>query len=724
MPASTLEAPALRLGAAPGPDALARLAGFAERLLDVPAVLITLAEGRAWCGPAAGSRWEARRETPLGRSLCHVPARTGRPLLIEDARAHPLVRENPALWMGEVAYAGAPIRTADGTVAGSICAIDTSPRSWTGDDAEALEHLATLAGVLLDRRPGHGEAGFVGAIAGSRGRLSLRMLEKAIETMQIGVTITDAEGRILYSNPAEARMHGYGVDELRGMHARVFAPPEHAQPISRAEMEGVTSWMRETVNVRRDGTLFPVLLRSDVVKDSRGGVVGIVTCCEDITQRKEMERQLLRNAFFDPVTGLPNRGLFAHRLELAVDRERRGEGDFAVLAVGIDRFALIGESLGREAADELLSGVAARLRECVKTETLVAHVARDEFAVLLEDVEGIAETSRVAACIQDSLARPFAVAGTEVATGASVGIALSYTGYERAEDVLRDAGIALGRSRDARQGQYEVFDREMHARAIARLQMETELRRALERGELRVHYQPIISLDSGRIAGFEALVRWQHPERGLLPPDQFISLAEETGLILPLGTCVLEEACRQLRRWQDAGGEGAALTMAVNLCARQFLQADLPERVARVLAETGIAPGTLKLEITESVLMQHTEAVTATLHRLKALGVQLHIDDFGTGYSSLGYLHRLPLDALKIDRSFVIGGEGANLPLVRTIVALAHALGVAVVTEGIESAEVLSELRSLNCEFGQGYLFSHPLPGPEIDRLVATQPRW
>ncbi|HSU14201.1 putative bifunctional diguanylate cyclase/phosphodiesterase [Longimicrobium sp.] len=725
MPASTLEALALRLSAPPAPDALARLAGFAERLLDVPVSLITLAEGRAWCGPAAGARWQPRRETPLHRSLCGVPARTGRTLLVEDARAHPLVRENPALWMGEVAYAGAPIRTADGTVAGSICAIDTRPRTWTGEDAEALEHLAALAGVLLDRRQSHaGEAGFVGAIAGSRGRLSLRMLEKAIETMQIGVTITDADGRILYSNPAEARMHGYAADELRGMHARVFAPPEHAQPITRQEMEGVTSWMRETVNVRKDGTLFPVLLRSDVVKDSRGNVVGIVTCCEDITQRKEMERQLLRNAFFDPVTGLPNRGLFSHRLELAVDRERRGEGDFAVLAVGIDRFALIGESLGREAADELLAGVAARVRECVKTETLVAHVARDEFAVLLDDVEGIAETSRVAACIQDSLARPFPVAGTEVATGASVGIALSYTGYERAEDVLRDAAIALGRSRDARQGQYEVFDREMHARAMARLRMETELRRALDRGELRVHYQPIISLDSGRIAGFEALVRWQHPERGLLAPDAFIPLAEETGLILPLGTWVLEEACRELRRWQDRQGDDAPLTMAVNLCARQFLQADLAERVARVLTETAIAPGTLKLEITESVLMQHTDAVTATLHRLKALGVQLHIDDFGTGYSSLGYLHRLPLDALKIDRSFVMGGQGANLPLVRTIVALAHALGVAVVTEGIESAEVLSELRSLNCEFGQGYLFSHPLPGPEIDKLVATQPRW
>ncbi|HEX8904496.1 MAG TPA: EAL domain-containing protein, partial [Longimicrobiaceae bacterium] len=482
--------------------------------------------------------------------------------------------------------------------------------------------------------------------------------------------------------------------------------------------------VRETVNVRKDGSRFPVHLRSDVVKDSRGQVVGLVTCCEDISARREMERQLLRSAFYDAVTEFPNRGLFVHRLERAVDRERRGEGDFAVIVVGLDRFQLVGDSLGREAADDLLRAVARRLRDCVRGGAMVAHVSRDEFAVLLDEIDGIAEPTRVAACLQESLARPFAVAGTEVCTGCSVGIALSYTGYDRAEDVLRDAAIAVGRSRDARQGQYEVFDREMHARSIARLRLETELRRALERGELRVHYQPIVSLASGRIAGFEALARWEHPERGLLPPDEFIPLAEETGLILPVGMWVLEEACRELRRWQDASPRAEPLTMAVNLSARQFLQADLPERVATVLRESGIEERSLKLEITESVLMQHTEQVTCTLHRLKALGVQLHIDDFGTGYSSLGYLHRLPLDALKIDRSFVIGGCGANLPLVRTIVALAHALGVAVVTEGIETPDVLHELRTLECEYGQGYFFSHPLPGAEIAALVAAEPRW
>jgi EAL domain-containing protein (putative c-di-GMP-specific phosphodiesterase class I) len=266
----------------------------------------------------------------------------------------------------------------------------------------------------------------------------------------------------------------------------------------------------------------------------------------------------------------------------------------------------------------------------------------------------------------------------------------------------------------------------MHAAAMERLRMEMDLRRALERGELRVHYQPIVSLGTGRIAGFEALARWQHPERGLVLPDDFIPLAEETGLILPIGMWVLEEACRELRGWQERAPEGdPPLTLAVNLSAKQFAQPDLVERVRRVLAETGVAGATLKLEITEGVIMQNTELVTETLHALKALGVQIHIDDFGTGYSSLSYLHRLPLDALKIDRSFVApGATQESLQLVRTMVALAHALGVAVVTEGVETEELLRELRGLSCEYGQGYLFSRPLPTEGIDALFATDPTW
>jgi PAS domain S-box-containing protein/diguanylate cyclase (GGDEF)-like protein len=726
MSASTLSQVSTLYTQFPTSGALNTLPEFAAQLLSVPLSIITPVEGRSYSTKeVAGDGWEARRAALLGDTLCSLPAASGRPLLIEDAREHPELSGRLELWMGEAAYVGVPIRTPEGRVLGTFCAIDTRPRRWLDGDVRALTQLADVAAVLLERQTAPGAAaGFVGAIGTARGRLSLRMLEKAVETMQIGVTITDTSGRILYSNPAEARMHGYEVDELRGMHARVFAPAEHARPMEAEAMHDASSWSRETVNVRKDGSTFPVLLRSDVVRDSRGRPVGLVTCCEDVTERRELERQLLRSAFYEPVTGLPNRGLFTHRVELAVDRERRGEADFAVLAVALDRLQLVNDSLGRAAADELLQAVAGRLRECVRSDALLAHVARDEFAVLLDEIDGIAEPSRVAACLQEQLSRPFTVHGTEVFPGASVGIALSYTGYERAEDVLRDAAIALYRSRDARQGQYEVFDRDMHAQVMARLRMETDLRRALSRGEMRVHYQPIVSLASGRIAGFEALVRWDHPVEGMIQPDDFVPLAEETGLILPIGMWVLEEACRELRRWQDTHQGDEAPTMAVNLSARQFIQPDLVEQVQRVLRETGIEHGTLKLEITESVLMQHTDRVTETLHRLKALGVQLHIDDFGTGYSSLGYLHRLPLDALKIDRSFVSEAEGVNLHLVRTIVALAHALGVAVITEGIESPQVLRELRELECEFGQGFLFSRPLASGDIEALVASDPCW
>jgi PAS domain S-box-containing protein/diguanylate cyclase (GGDEF)-like protein len=727
MPASSLPAiSALRFpatAARPQPE-LGRLAVLAERLLNVPLAVVSLADGRTYSSPAPDiDPWQARRAAPLSRSLCRLAAQGTAPLVIENASTDPVVRANPTLWLGEAAYLGVPVRAADGAVLGTVCAIDRRARVWAPGDVDALADLAGFAALALDR-PAASEAGFVGNIGGARGRLSLKMLEKAVETMQIGVTITDVDGRILYTNPAEARMHGYTVDELRGKHARIFAPPEHARPLPVEAMHEVTSWSRETVNVRSDGTTFPVLLRSDVVSDSRGRPIGLVTCCEDVTSRREMEHQLVRSAFYDAVTGLPNRGVFTHRLELAVDRERRGEGNFGVIAVGLDRLQLVADSLGRAAADELLGSVATRLRGCVGGDTLVAHVARDEFAILLDDIDGFTETNRVAACVQDALGCAFEVHGAEVFTGAGVGIALSYTGYEHAEEVLRDAAIAMYRSRDARHGQYEVFDREMHAQLAERLRMETELRRGIERGELVVHYQPIITLSTGRIAGFEALARWQHPTRGMVLPDEFIPLAEETGLIWPIGMRVLEAACAQLRRWHDAAPAGAEpLTLSVNLSARQFLQPDLVERVEAALLEAGVPPRTLKLEITESVLMQHTETVTATLGRLKALGVQLHIDDFGTGYSSLGYLHRIPLDALKIDRSFVRPG-GANLHLVRTIVALAHALGVAVVTEGIENAEVLSELRALNCEFGQGYYFAHPLPGDEIDALIASAPIW
>ena len=715
------------LGSADTPEAgFERLAAFAARLLHVPVSVLSLVDAeRPFSAGEQGDTWRMRREAPLTRSLCGLAVDSGQPLLIEDAREHPVVRQNPAVWLGEVGYAGIPFRRADGRVAGTLCVADGRPRAWTPEEVDVLAALARFAGLLVGqggRAPAMEEA-LALAAQSARRSVSLRMLRKAVETMQMGVTITDLGGKILYSNPAEARMHGYTPEELVGCDARLFAPPAAARPLLPEQIHEVGSWSREAVNVRKDGSQFPVLLRSDLVRDAAGRPVALVTCCEDLTHRKRLERELLRNAFYDPVTGLPNRGLLTHRLELALEVARRDRQRFAVLAVELDRIQLVHDSLGRAAGDELLVAAAERLKECAPHDAMVAHVAADQFAILMDGVGGLAEATRVAACVRGMLASPFRAGGRDVFTGASVGIVLSTPAYDRAEDVLRDASIAMLRARDAGDGQYQVFDPAMHAEAMARLHLETDLRRALERGELRVHYQPIVNLQSGRIAGFEALARWQHPERGLILPDDFIPMAEDTGLILPIGLWVLREACVALRRWQDRPG-GERLRMAVNLSARQFMQPDLVERVARVLRETGVRPGTLELEITESVILQHSTPVMDTLRRLKELGVQLHVDDFGTGYSSLSYLHRLPLDALKIDRSFVSGSDAGSLQIVRTIVAMAHALGVVVVTEGIESAELLDELRTLECEFGQGFFFSRPVAAEEIEALFDEDPSW
>ncbi len=699
-----------------------RLAAFAARLLHVPVSVISLVDGeRAFSAGDAGDAWRPVREAPLSRSLGRLAVDAGMPLLLHDAREHPAVRQDPAVWRGEVGYAGIPFRHADGRVAGALCVADGRPRAWTPEEVDVLVSLARFAGLLAAARTPAIQQALEAAARSAQRNVSLRMLRKAVETMQLGVTITDPQGRILYSNPADAELHGYTPEELVGQDARLFAPPAAARPLTR--MHEVGRWVRETVNVRKDGSEFPVLLRSDVVRDAAGRPVGLVTCCEDLTHRKQLEHELLRNAFYDPVTGLPNRGLLSHRLDLAIDMARREGPRFAVVAVELDRMQLVQETLGRAAADELLAAAAARLRECAPQEGMVAHVAADQFAVLLDPVSSIGDATRVATCVRHMLTEPFRVGGREVFTGASVGIVMSGPAYHRADDVLRDVNIAMLRARDAGDGQYQLFDPAMHAEAMARLHLETDLRRALERGELRVHYQPIVRLETGRITGFEALVRWQHPQRGLILPDDFIPLAEDTGLILPIGMWVLEEACRTLHAWQQRAG-GARLTMAVNLSARQFTQPDLVERVARILRGTGVQPGTLELEITESVILQHSSTVLDTLRRLKALGVALHVDDFGTGYSSLSYLHRLPLDALKIDRSFVSGADAGSLQIVRMIVAMAKALGVAVVTEGIETAELLGELRSLHCEFGQGYFFCRPMEPDAMVALFEEAPCW
>jgi diguanylate cyclase (GGDEF)-like protein len=429
-------------------------------------------------------------------------------------------------------------------------------------------------------------------------------------------------------------------------------------------------------------------------------------------------------AFHDELTDLPNRALLTEHIKLAIERPRsRDEQFFALLFLDLDRFKNINDSLGHIAGDQLLVATARCLEDCMRPMDTVARLGGDEFAILLDGLDHVDDAILVAERIQQSLTRPFTLNGHEVFVTTSIGITFSNGGYQDPENVLRDADTAMYRAKESGKARYEVFNSTMHSRAVALLKLENDLRRAIERNEFRVYYQPIIDLTTDQVSGFEALVRWYHPDRGLVPPDEFIGIAEETGLIVEVGSMVLREACRQLREWQ-ASAELKSLTVAVNLSAKQFAQQDLVKQVKEILRETGLEPRYLKLEITETVVMENAEVARNMLSQLCALGVQLSIDDFGTGYSSLSYLHRFPVTALKIDRSFIgrMGAHGENCEVVKTINTLARNLGMSVVAEGIETEDQLLQLKAMGCDYGQGYHFSRPLTA-ETAKLFVQEHR-
>jgi diguanylate cyclase (GGDEF)-like protein len=446
----------------------------------------------------------------------------------------------------------------------------------------------------------------------------------------------------------------------------------------------------------------------------------------DITERKVS----------DPLTGLPNRLLFNDRLgRLIKHAKRRKDHLFAVLFLDLDGFKMVNDSLGHLCGDQLLLGVANRLEKCLRsTDTVarmgesftVARLGGDEFTVLLDYLKDLNDAKLAAERLMKALAPPFILGGKEVFTSVSIGIALSNTAYEQSEDMLRDADTAMYRAKSLGKARFEVFDADMRAKVLARLQLETDLRGALEREEFRNYYQPIVALDSGRIVGFEALLRWQHPTRGLLGPEEFIFVAEETGLIRELGWWNLQQACRQMSDWRASSNDHRDLIISVNLSAKQFLQPNLVESIKKLLLEIQLSPGALKLEITESTVMADPTGAVEMLQQIKALGVHLAIDDFGTGYSSLSYLHRFPLDTLKIDRSFIseMRDDGEGMEIARTILPMAMNLQLDVVAEGVETIEQIIMLKKLHCKYGQGYYFSRPLSAEGTTALLAGEPAW
>jgi diguanylate cyclase (GGDEF)-like protein/PAS domain S-box-containing protein len=540
------------------------------------------------------------------------------------------------------------------------------------------------------------------------------------------ITILTADGSIDFHSPSAGRIWGYSADTLRSANLLGLVHPDDvevargliAQAVSRPRLS-MAAELR--LRLADESWCYFEVVATNLLRDPR--VSGIVTTFRDITERKELEQALHYRAFHDSLTDLPNRTLFVDRVEVALTRATGRGTNVGVMFLDLDNFKVVNDSLGHAVGDQLLVALTERIKGCLRLEDTLARLSGDEFAILFEEILGEDDAVRLGVRLQEALEAPFSIDHRELYVAVSIGIVVSGPAHTKPGDLLRDADLAMYRAKANGKGRCEVFNHTMNVHFTERLALESSMRRSVERNELRVHYQPIVKLEDETVVGFEALVRWEHPQRGLIPPSDFIPIAEETGMIVPIGAWVLEEACRQVQQWQEERCNGRALLLSVNVSARQFQAPDLVETVASVLERTGFNPTSLKLELTESMMMHDVERTILRLHELKKLAIQLVIDDFGTGYSSLAYLRQFPITVLKIDRTFVkrLGTDPQDDAIVRSIVTLSRDLGMEVVAEGIETVEQLATLRALGCDYGQGYHFSRPLPSAQAEELVTPE---
>jgi diguanylate cyclase (GGDEF)-like protein/PAS domain S-box-containing protein len=604
----------------------------------------------------------------------------------------------------EASLAIVPLALPDGEALGTLLALHS--RAWSRGDTAALEGMAYAAVAEL-RLLRAGEA-----LRAAEARLAL--LERALWAVDLGVTITDASGRIVFTNPAEAQMHGYRVEELYGRPARSLAPPELWNVSSAVPARPVHRWVRERINVRSDGSRFPVRLWSDVVASDDDRPLGLVTWSEDLSAR-QASASAAPDGDRDPLTGLLSRAAFLRALgEECAARGEKGCGGFAVLFVDLDRFKAVNDRLGHAAGDAVLAVVGERLAASVRPTDLVARIGGDEFAALLRGVEREQDALAAVQRIQRLLAEPVTIGDAEMSASASIGVALG--GSARTpEGILAVADRAMYRAKTLGAGHHGFSEPGVLAHEAAVLQVEQDLLRAIANNELALRFQPIVCLERGSLQGLEALVRWNHPERGLLGPQAFLPVAEATGTIVQLDRWVLATAIRQLKAWEDHPVL-RDVPVSVNFSGRHVVHSRVVEDVKRTLAEQGVAPGRLIIEVTETSFVEDFQTAASVLAALREHGVGICLDDFGTGYSSLGYLRQFGFDRLKIDRTFIqrIGDSAADEAIVRSIVALAEALNLTLTAEGVETVAQRSALQRLGCRDAQGFLFARPMDLPEL----------
>jgi diguanylate cyclase (GGDEF)-like protein/PAS domain S-box-containing protein len=546
------------------------------------------------------------------------------------------------------------------------------------------------------------------------------------EASSQAILITGADGRIQFVNSAFSRITGYGAAEVAGAKPSLLSSGRHDRAFYErmwTEIRERGHWQGEIWNRRKDGEVYPEWLNISALRDSRGEIVRYVGMFTDISDRKAAEARIEYLAHYDPLTGLANRALLGDRFNLAIGQAKRSRRRVAVLILDLDRFKKVNDTLGHSAGDTILQQTAQRLRGCLRQADFVARQGGDEFILLVNDIDMIHDAAHVAQKIIRIMARPIEVQGREIHITPSIGISIYPDDGSDVEVLLKNADIAMYQAKNAGRNNYQFYAQDMNESAFEHLAFESSLRRALDASEFVLHYQPQVDLASGQVTGVEALIRWRHPDLGMVSPAQFIPVAEETGLIVPISNWVLRQACTQCASWQATTGRPSQIS--VNVSSLQFRHRDFVELVSETLQRTGLPAGSLELELTESVVMHDADAVIAKLFSLQEAGVRLAIDDFGTGYSSLSYLKRFPIDRLKIDQSFVsdIGRNGDSEAIVEAIISMAHSLRLDTLAEGVETGEQLAFLRSRQCRHIQGYLFSRPLESPALLEILAGDTR-